>query len=306
MSRAVDADLYELISDRNRIIRYLELIFRTWTILHRKRPKVVFAQNPSIVLSTLTVLFKEIYSFKLIIDEHNAGLFPAEGQFSLLNWLARWIARKADLILVTNESLSSLTTEWGANPFVMPDPLPDLGGMKVADSPAINCNPINILCICKWASDEPVEKIIEAASYLSKTTHTIQFTGKPPKEIRDGPLPGNIKLLGFISDHEYFGVLTKCDAVIVLTNRDDCLNCGAYEAVSAEKPGIISKSKALINYFDQGFLYVDNTVEDILSALKALRENKDELKSGIIQLKNKLKILDYENIERLNIKIDRL
>jgi hypothetical protein len=47
-------------------------------------------------------------------------------------------------------------------------------------------------------------------------------------------------------------MMRSVDATIVLSERENCLLCGAYETVASEKPMILSNKEALRNYFDKG------------------------------------------------------
>ena len=58
---------------------------------------------------------------------------------------------------------------------------------------------------------------------------------------------------------EYVSMLYSVDATIDLTNRENCLVCGAYESVAAGKPMILSKTQALMEYFNKGAVYVEHT-----------------------------------------------
>src|SRR5690606_35127570 len=104
--------------------RYLELSWKTLQVLLNHRPKIVFAQNPSIVLALLVVVFKRVLGYKAVIDQHNAGLFPMEGRSRILSSVCRFIVRHADISIVTNRNLANEVTRLGGTPAVLPDPLP--------------------------------------------------------------------------------------------------------------------------------------------------------------------------------------
>jgi len=55
----------------------------------------------------------------------------------------------------------------------------------------------------------------------------------------------NLTLTAFIDDNAYVTLLYSCDLIVDLTTREDCLVCGAYESVSAEKPLLLSDTTAL-------------------------------------------------------------
>ncbi|MDX1589795.1 MAG: glycosyltransferase [Oleiphilaceae bacterium] len=316
MSRALNARLHELISHRPRLTRYPVLLLRTLAVLHREKPLTVFAQNPSIVLSLMVVLLKPLWRYKAIIDAHNSGLYPLEGRNGLLNTLARFIVRHADRVIVTNQALADTCLAWGGHPVVVPDPLPQFPGLShgadnrpvrgpVPDS--ASGGPLNLLCICTWSEDEPIEAVIRAASAFSPQVMRLGITGRPRGSIardlsRDG-VPGSVQLLGFLSETDYQQALSSADGVIVLTRREHCLNCGAYEAVALEKPGLLSDSAALRTHFRQGFVFVDNSPQGIEAGLHRLLQGYHEFSRQVAALKSELTQSNRERIASLEMKL---
>ena len=231
MAALLNVTLHELIVNKHRAIRYPILIFKTLRIICKNDIRVLFVQNPSIVLSMLAVLFASIRNMKVIVDAHNSGIYPLEGRSKLLSWIARYIARKADAVIVSNNYLASAVELWGATPVVMPDPVPNL---HTADK--ITSERPYLFFICTWAADEPYLEIIEAAKLIPNTID-IYITGKyrnKLSQVQLDALPSNIKLLGFVPEHDYIAYFSSCLMAIDLTTRDNCLVCGAYEALSLE------------------------------------------------------------------------
>ena len=306
MSNQVDAKLYELISNHRGLYRYFILSFRTIILLNKEKPDVLFCQNPSIVLSFIALLLKFMFSYKLVVDAHNAGVYPNEGNSKFLNALAKIIVKYSDLVIVTNSSLASVCKAWGGRPIVVADPLPDISPedirsrlLKIQNESFVP----NFLFICSWSNDEPVNEVFSAARLLKSVS--IRITGKAPKSIsRD--LPENITLLGFISEEDYLKELRLCDGVLVLTKRNDCLNCGAYEAVSAEKPGILSDKLTIKNYFSKGFLYSKNDTIDIKNKLEKFSDEAERLYREVKDLKQLLHESDEISKKNLNRSVEKL
>jgi glycosyltransferase involved in cell wall biosynthesis len=295
MRRVLGVPLYELISTICGLRRYIELTIRTIQIVKKEKPRVIFCQNPSIVLAFLCVLLFKSKQRKIVVDEHNAGLFPLDGKNRLLNIIANYIVRRADIVIVTNVALYDYCKKLGGKPIIVPDPLPELPSAEIATK---NQDPFQILFICTWASDEPIQEVMEACSHFSENDIKVLVTGNP-KGMSQKDAPACVKLTGFISKKDYFEHLTSSDAVVVLTKRENCLNCGAYEAVSAGKPGILSNTEALRTYFNAGFLYADNTVEDIKQKLVNLKENSQHLEQEVKTLKSELKEKSDDSINNL-------
>ncbi len=103
--------------------------------------------------------------------------------------------------------------------------------------------------------------------------------------INKNTLPANVVLTGYISDDEYEEMLHSVDITIDLTSRENCLVCGAYESVAAEKPMILSNTEALRDYFSMGAVYTDHTSEPLKKAIEEIIKRKDELREQIRELK---------------------
>lgn len=294
---------HELISPKRGLRRYIELMIRTILLVKKERPNVLFVQNPSIVLCFLMVICRPFLGYRLIVDEHNAGIFPLEGRSRLLNTIAKFIARKADFVIVTNTVLKEICDSWGALAYVVPDPLPDFDGFSspYANRKSRESNPIVMLFICTWAADEPYAMLISAASAFDRDSLIVRITGNPKEKVNQSKLPPNIELMGFIPDDEYVRELKHCDGVIVLTSRENCLNCGAYEAVSLEKPGILSDTKALRNYFSKGFLFTSiNSEKCLVRSIENFISDREILEKEVKILKKELRsyTAPFENIVR--------
>ena len=303
MSREVGAELFELLSNRRGGARYMELVLRTIRVIKSRKPSVVFCQNPSIVLSFLVILLKPFFGYQAVIDEHNAGLYPCEGRFRALNMLARLIVRRADLVIVSNDRLANECMKWNGNAVVVPDPLPyfeenvrnlaqDLGNT------GSRLEALRVVFICTWADDEPYLEVIEAAERFDESQIYLRITGDPKRRIQGKDLPSNVYVTGFLPDREYGEEIAKADAVMVLTNRDNCLNCGAYEAVSLEKPGILSDTEVLREYFSGGFCFTKSDADRITESLHALMSGYERLTSEVKELRVKL-AQDKDGLARL-------
>jgi len=301
ISSALEWPLYEISYDGNRIIRYIKSLFMTFMILLKERAEVVVVQNPSILLAIFAILMKYFFRYKCIIDAHNAGIFPREGRSSLLNAVSRLIQRRADYTIVTNESLALTVNKNNGRVIVVPDRLPE--PPYDVEFPILT-GKVNFAFICTYSSDEPYDEVVKAARKLPKDI-VIHFTGKNAGKINPNNIPENVKLLGFLPERNYWGLLSSVDCIIVLTLREHCLVCGAYEAVSLGKPMILSKTTAIKNYFSLGSIYTEPNAESIRQAVLDFIDQRDSLVKELIVLENKLK-KGWENsfselVEQINL-----
>ena len=291
MSRALSAKLIELDSGYSRPIKYLVLTAKTLLAIRRARPRVVFAQNPSIVLAFIVVLFQRVLSYRAVVDEHSAGLEPLEGRSKVLNAIAAWIIRNAQTVIVTNDEMSEFCRLRGGRPVVVFDPIPDISPGGPSASPGAHSAEKHLLFICSWSEDEPVEEFLQAVALAEaegKFRIAVSVTGKVKAHRLPSAVPKCVTLAGFVSEERYSELLVSCDAVVVLTKREGCLNCGAYEAIGAGKPGLLSNKRVLRSLFRQGFLFVENDPKSIARGLCELTSKLPELNRGVTYLRSEL------------------
>lgn len=298
LSSEIGATLEELISSASNWVRYPLLTAKTIMLIAKNRPNQLYAQNPSLVLAFIVSVVGKIIKVPVIIDLHNAGLFPIEGRSKLLNRIALEINSLADIVIVTNVGLKKHLDGKNIRTAIIPDPMPVLQNTHSYD---MDANKFNVVYVCSWASDEPNEKVMEAAKILGDKFR-VYITGNPKLSgigVKVDDL-SNVILTGYLSNSEYESLLSTADAIMVLTTRDDCLVCGAYEGVSVEKPLIISDTQALKEYFSSGCEYTDNSASDIARAILSVKENYSSLKKDITGLRQR-KIPELErSIQELN------
>lgn len=289
ISGALGWELYEIIYEKTGIYRYFLSFIKTVHVILKENPKVVAAQNPSIVLALIVILLKKILGFNVLIDAHNSGLYPLEGRSAVMMFFSKMIQRYADLTLVTNESLRSVVESNGGNAFILPD--------KIPSAPEIDQIPlhgrVNIVFICTFGEDEPYTEVIKATGKLPDDVY-IYFTGNFKGKIDADSIPANVRMLGFVPDFEYWSLLSSADIIMDLTTREECLVCGAYEAIALSKPLILSDTKALKSYFNKGCIYVASNSDSIAQGIDKAIETSVEMSTDITELKQYLTI-DWEN-----------
>jgi glycosyltransferase involved in cell wall biosynthesis len=295
--------LWEIIYGQNSaFFRYTKSICATLKLIFRHKPRYVFVQNPSVVLSLLGVLCSKLFRFKLIVDAHNSGIYY-EGRFNgLVNPLNRLIIRNSKFVIVTNEEIAKVVSAKGGRPLILPDPLPCIPVSEASDannySRTKQENLLTAFCITSWGEDEPVESLIAAAADFSGSVD-FYFTGNYLKanfNIISETLPRNVHLLGFVDEGVYFSLLKCCDFTIDLTTRPDCLVCGAYESVAAGKPIILSDTKPQRAYFDKGAVFCRTNRAGIRAGVGDMLRDFDQYKVDIELLK--AEILERERLRR--------
>ena len=260
-------ELVVLTTPRRGFSRYALLTTRTMALLFRRRPDVLLIQNPSLILATLAVLLRSVLGFSVVVDAHNEAVEPYIHSSPIVRRLAHWVIKRSDLTIVTNRQLAHIVEAAAGRPFVLPDRIPDPPDGRVT---APLTSGFNLVLIATYAKDEPVAAVFEAVRDLPVQLYATGNPDKLDQSVRAG-LPSNVTLTGFLPEQEYWALLRAADAIIDLTTMDNCLVCGAYEALALGKPMVLSGNAACEELFGVAALYVDNTSSSIRSAIQRLQ-----------------------------------
>jgi glycosyltransferase involved in cell wall biosynthesis len=262
-------------------VRYLLQTVKTIAALARTRPRLIIATNPPSFVPLITYVYASLTGARFIIDSHTGAFL---GRWKILLPLQRFLSRRALVTLVTNEELRSCVASWNASGVVLEDRLPDLP-MQASAQPN---EQFSVAVINSFSADEPLDEILAAARMLGD--YRFYITGRLPRGFaeRYGQVPANVTFTGFLPKPEYVALLNRVDTVMVLVTTDFTLLCGAYEAVSLEKPLITSDWPALKSYFSRGALYVDNTPEAIAEAVKKAAACSERLRLEMHEFKSTL------------------
>ena len=287
LAKAVSATLHELRHSGGRLARYCALIPRTFALVRRERPAVIYYQNPSIILAALLATMKalRLTRARLIGDFHNAGVYPPAGA----RWLVPWIVRNSDLVIVSNRNLEAAIARFGGRAMSIPDPIPHFEAG--AHEPAAT-ETFDVLFICSWAPDEPIVEVLKAARLVGERQPgiVISITGRPKldKVGWSESIPDNVRLTGFLAELEFERRLLAAKVVLDLTTRADCMVCGAYEAVSAGVPMVLSDNEPTRAYFRRGALFTDNSAQSIAAEILRAHDHHAKLQREVADLRLEL------------------
>lgn len=285
LAKAMNAEYYTFTrfekSKRLFLLRYPLATIQTFLAVAKEKPDVLLTPDPSVLLCFLAAVIKPLFKYKLIIDEHTLYISPTGIKKIVMDFLGNYYFKRCDMVIVTNEPYKIRMREFVKNKeiFVLPDRIPNF------DYPFKKTElkgKYNILFICTFSYDEPWEEVIRAATLLNKDTY-IYISGR--NKLNQSSLPANVVLTGFIPDKEYQNLLRSVDIVMVLTEKEECMVCGAYEAVAAEKPLILSDRKVLMDYFSRGTVFTKNNREALADAIRLAITRRYDLQKEIRSLK---------------------
>lgn len=271
MSSLLGVELFEITSQYPKLFRYFFCAIKTVWVVFKEKPSLVICQNPSTILTYFLLLIKKLFRFRLVVDAHFGGI-DARHKNRFLQIIINKINNKADLIIVTNENHASVVRELGGRAFICPDPLPAL--------PPTENAPIEdkkVFLICSYDPDEPFGEVFKAADLLLTEGFRLAVSGKYQKAAISPQDYPHVEMLGFVPEDVFYRHLFTSQIAIDLTDNDDCLVCGAYEALEAGKPLVLSKKKALQDYFTGGTVFTENKAEEIANAIRIAYAKREEL-----------------------------
>jgi glycosyltransferase involved in cell wall biosynthesis len=222
----------------------------------------------------LLLVLRKWYGFRLVSDAHYGGVTTGG-----LSWMPQRLLdfhnAHVDLAVVTNERHARFVSSLGTRTYVCQDPLPDIPN-TFESHPALGDR--SVLLICSFAADEPYQAAFEAFRELHQEGFTLFVSGNYRKTGTDllSRFPW-VRFLGFLPTIEYYAYLLSASVVMDLTTVEDCLVCGAYEALAVKKPLILSKTTALSEYFGNAVVLTDNTSEGIRQSVRSAFAHRDEL-----------------------------
>jgi hypothetical protein len=264
-----------------RLSSYVVLGIKTFFILLKERPKLIFIQCPPIQIFLPVYLYIKLYSGKYVIDAHSGAFIGKGFHFPIYLRFLKFFAQRAIITIIPNEGIIKYIANWQIPYYILED------GVPPSQFPIPNSRiPNSVVVICSFGADEPIQEIIEASKLLPEVQFYI--TGDVPKSAS-----GGLKFTGFLKEKDYVDLIRQVDLVCVLTTRPDTILCGAYEGLALEKPLVLSDSETLRHHFPMGVVWVKNQSTAIAQGIKEGLLNLDQLKAEILQLKLQ-KIKDWE------------
>lgn len=285
LARDLAVPLYDHDVRLPRVLRHPYLAARTLCLLVRERPDGVVVQSPSFVLALLVSLARTLFGFALVVDAHNEGVRPFSARLAWLAPLYAFVHRRANRVVVTNEALASIVAGDGGRPVVLEDKLPALGEPPLVALRGRR----NVVVVSTFAKDEPIEEILAAAPLLDGDT-VLHVTGNPRRldPARAAALPRNVVLTGFLPEEDYVALIRSAELVVDLTRLDDCLVCGAYEAVALGRPMVLTDNPSSRRYFRKGAVFTANEPRAIAEAITTALAERERLESDVADLRREL------------------
>lgn len=279
--------LIEFTHNGGRISRYFDLCRRTFQAVKTRRPTIVLVQNPSMVLALLCwFASKVVGKFKLVVDAHNEAVVPYIHRRWPFPQIARFLHRRANATIVTNELLAEIIASHGGRPIVLPDRLPDVP-IRIEACPSLE-RVMRVMVIATFAPDEPIKEILLAANRLGDAFE-FSVTGRDSKLSTDMRrcLSPNVRLTGYLAEEDYWHLMARSHLIVDLTLMPECLVCGAYEALAMGRPMVLSDNLAGRYLFDKSAIFTKSDSGSIEEAIINARTHYDQLSGSISEARER-------------------
>lgn len=287
LCESLGVELVELTCRLKSPLKYPYLLLKTVAALLRSRPRVLFVQCPSILLGVTVAALRCVFRYTLVADLHNEAVEPINSSTRLYHGAFALIRRAADVSIVSNDALKVIVDSTGGRGFVLPDRIPALPSAPSLSPRRDSGESARVVFICTYAIDEPVVEMIEAARMVGPRMR-MYVTGNRARFKGSVEVPAHVELTGFLSEAAYEQLLREADVVVDLTSLENCLVCGAYEAVALEKPLITSDTRALRQYFRLGAVYSTHEPRHLAESIRTALARRSELAAQMTELKREL------------------
>lgn len=292
IAQSLNVPVYEYFNNDNLLSRHFLSSLWTIKILFTKSPNKIIIQC-SFMLLLIVTIYKILRFNKviLIVDCHTKALRRrAPGVLNYIFLPLKNLSFKfADLTIISNLGLVPDIKKLHNNFIILPDKIPEKKIKLDRPFPLKYC-----VYISSFSVDEPFDEILEVSDIM-KEDIKIFWTGNYPQKVNNikSRYP-NIEFTGYISFDEYYNLIGNADCLLALTTEEDCLQSGAYEAISFEVPLVISDTKALRSFFQDAAIYTDHFPKKIAKAIMKAMDNSSNLKISMRELK-KIRLQEFNS-----------
>jgi glycosyltransferase involved in cell wall biosynthesis len=263
------------------IFKYLWQLVETFKVLSREKADVAFVMTPPVFAGLALYLYSWFRPLQYVVDVHTAALLMPRWQ--RMQWLQRFVCKRATTTMVTNDHLGSLISAGGGHTTIVLDVPVQYPCSKRFEGQT----DFTVAVICSFNYDEPIDQMLKAAAQLPDVKFL--FTGDPTPldpSLRHS-MPPNTSLTGFLSSEDYGSLLTHADAVMSLTTRDHTMLRGAYEAIYQGTPVVVSNWNLLKSAFDEGAEHVENHAASIAEGISRIKADAAGYRAAALRLRRR-------------------
>jgi hypothetical protein len=240
------------VSEWKGVLRHLWGTLRTALFLLDNRPKLIWYQF-SLLLGVTIATYTRIVgrqNVRVVVDMHHKAL-RREGHSlvkPIVLCLKHWALSVCQCALVPHPTDASFAkSRLRTASMVLPDPLPIA---SCSGSLSTEAGPVDVLFICSFGVDEPIDLIAEVCRRLSPMLTvgvTGDFTRRGTGVLNE--LRRLVRVTGYLGEVEYWGTLRQARCVVDLSLDSASLPCGAYEAIALGRRPVLNLDEGVAGFF---------------------------------------------------------
>src|SRR3989475_9637822 len=253
---------------------YFALFQKTFIILMRERPGVVYAQNPPIFCPLTCLIYSRLARKKLLVDHHSVWRLKTVGGLmgKVIGFLERFVAESAYANTAPNsEWASQLGWMGGRRVELIHDYVPR-NQNSTDESLRSKYSQTPIIAIASHGG-HPLE-LMEAAGAAARQEEGLTLLISGPEEklkrrFEAMKAPPNVKYVGFLPRDEYERLKASCDLAVSVTVEPHTLSHVLFEFVASKLPTITSRKMVVQEVFGDSLQYLDtNHPEELVRVLR--------------------------------------
>jgi glycosyltransferase involved in cell wall biosynthesis len=275
-------------------IKYVLQTLKTWFILVREHPAVVYILNPPFFAPLTVWLFCAFSGAKIVMATHYSALYGMKWKWSLP--ITRFLAKRALVNIVDQKRNKRLFESWGARAVVL-EKCPT--NRYKPERNVVPGDRFSVTVINTYAEDDPIDSILDAASLCSDIDwYILGDSARAPRGLVERA-SSNVKFTGYLFNDDYWNRLSCANAVLALTTREWSMMAGAIDGLSIGKPLILTRQPTLEEYFTKGVVFVENDPASIVRGIREFQKLNKQLIDEIISLRDEKHIKWEEALAQL-------
>lgn len=284
LSRALDAEELNIYPEsRGTLIRYIKSFFITIKHIRSKKPTAVIVMQPPAFAALPVFIARFFGPYKILLDLHTGAFDNPKWKWALPILLK--LLPKTGRVIVTNKELAAIVRRYNREPIVLHDLIEPAisnltGGFDDSDLDSLIQNRYVLLPVT-YAYDEPIDELLEAAQIVSDLTWI--FTGRAPSNVVS-KAPRNVIFPGFVSNNDYIRLLQNATIVVAPTTAENTMQRAGYEALSYCVPLVTTKTKVLMEYFEDAAVYASISGASFAKSVRKASDRQALMKNKLQEL----------------------
>ena len=273
---------------------YFLKIWKTFVLLVREKPALFYVQGLPTFLIYVAYMYSLMTGTKYVVDAHNAMLYWS---FWCKMPFVKCALARSKVVIVHNKFVADMAEKWRVPHTILMDRPFETNQMEFPTPQILGKKPRRPIVVipCSYAPDEPREEMRKATLMLPEVNFYITWFREKLSENYLRGFRENVIFTGYLPLEKFNSLLAYADAVLVLTTQIGTQPSGASEALSFQKPLVVSDLKIIRDLFPSGSIYVENNAEAIANGIAEALRQKESLAMEMASFKQtKLKMWEEQ------------